>query len=409
MIWIILFPFLVFLSIIWFYAGFGFFSVLISKLLGRSSVITSLPTQVDIACVITAYKNLDTALPLVDSLLLQKYERYQVYLVADRCDQKEGLIQDERLTVLFPPSPLDSKIKSIHLAKKSWVRNHEAVLILDADNLLQERALEKFSEHLNAGFKAVQGMRTAKNLDTPLACLDALGELYYNYIQRFVPFSLGSSATIAGSGMVIRTDLFESYLGSFDFESSEVILAEDKLLQMQLVKAGVQISYQPGALIFDEKTSTGQQLQNQRTRWLKSYFDHLKDVYGLLWDRLKVLDWNGVYFSLMISTPPLVIMGMAILGGLFLGLLFSFELLSLAFSSLCFLAGGWLLSLVFSDAPQRIWKAIPWIPVFVFRQVFSLLGFKQVKNDFLATQHTKRWTIEEVWRERKNDFKNLNL
>lgn len=405
--WIILLPFFIVLSIILFYAGLGFFSVLISKLIPTLSKNIRTKKEVDIACIITAYKDLDTALPLVDSLIKQRYQQYHIYLVADRCFSNPDLPKHERLTILFPEKPFDSKIKSIYLAKRSWIRSHEAVLILDADNLLQQLALEKFSDHFSRGYRAIQGMRTAKNLDTKLACLDALGEMYYNHIQRAVPFSLGSSATIAGSGMLIATDLFDSYLGSFDFQSDTVILAEDKLLQMQLIEAGVQISFQPDALVFDEKTSTGQQLQNQRTRWLKSYFDHLKDVYGLLWSRLKAWDWNGIYFALMISTPPLIILGMGILGGGFIGLLFSPSLFLLALTSLFLLIGGWFLSLWFSNAPSQVWKSIPWIPVFAFRQIFSLLGFKQVKNDFLATEHSQRLTIDQVWQERKKDFVNF--
>ncbi|MGY6522943.1 MAG: glycosyltransferase [Mongoliitalea sp.] len=366
-----------------------------------------LSNEVDIACIITAYKNIQTSLPLVDSLLKQSYSNYHIYLVADRCEELENLPEDARLTILFPLKPLDSKIKSINLAKSSWVRPHEAVLILDADNLLQGLALRKFSDHFNAGYKAIQGMRTAKNLDTPLACLDALGEIYYNYIQRQVPFQLGSSATIAGSGMLVETSLFETYLKSFDFNSSEVVLAEDKLLQMQLIQSGTKISFQPQALIFDEKTSSGVQLQNQRTRWLKSYFDHLNDVGTLFWNRLKARDWNGIYFACMISTPPLVIMSMLIFIGLFLGFLMSPTLFLLASGSLFLLIGGWILSLAFSKAPVQIWKAIPWIPVFAFRQILSLLGFRQVKNDFLATQHSQTVGIDEVWNERKKDFVDL--
>jgi hypothetical protein len=78
--------------------------------------------------------------------------------------------------------------------------------------------------------------------------------------------------------------------------------------------------------------------------------------------------------------------------------------------SLLCLAGLGIFSLQFfaallkSPAPAPIWKAIPKIPVFVWRQVLAVMKIQASKNDFMATDHTENTEIEDVWARRKNDF-----
>ncbi|EIM75815.1 cell wall biosynthesis glycosyltransferase [Nitritalea halalkaliphila LW7] len=387
----------------------------------RRSNFTSLQFQADtavaaaatppsIACVITAYKEGHVALPLIESLRRQRYgeQNFHIYLVADRCVSADLPASDARLTVIEPEEPLDSKLKSLHAASQAFRSEHHAVLVLDPDNLAHPQALEALAEAFSAGFEAVQGNRVAKNMDTKIAALDALGELYYTYHQRFLPYKLGSSATIAGSGMLIERHFFQNYLDRL-LSTEGVVLAEDKLLQMQLVESGRRIAFQERALIFDEKSTSGAQVQRQRTRWLKSYFDHVGDVIRLGCACWRKGDRGGAFFALMIATPPFVFL----VGGLALWTLVSLlgvptllPLFGLAW--LAFL-GGWVIALRGLHAPPILWEALPWIPIFAGRQVLSLLGFKQAKTDFMATSHDRVWSIAEVWKKRKADFNHLNL
>ena len=95
--------------------------------------------------------------------------------------------------------------------------------------------LENIKVGINAGYDCVQGERTAKNLDSVYACLDAAGEYYKNFTDRLAPFSIGSSAVIAGSGMSIAYDLYLGYLDSPGIreghQRGKKMLQEDKILQ----------------------------------------------------------------------------------------------------------------------------------------------------------------------------------
>ena len=140
----------------------------------------------DFANIITAYRNADIAKPLVESLLMQGHENHHIYLVADNADVSKWQIQHEKLTVLTPTAALNLKVKSIIYARENYGRKHDYAIIWDADNLAHPQFLETINTYANAGHKAIQGQRTAKNLNTLMAAADSLGEFYKNYIERLV-------------------------------------------------------------------------------------------------------------------------------------------------------------------------------------------------------------------------------
>jgi cellulose synthase/poly-beta-1,6-N-acetylglucosamine synthase-like glycosyltransferase len=362
--------------------------------------------EADIACIITAYKHADISIPLVESLLRQQYQHYHIYLVADQCEVAHLGLTHERLHILKPGQALNSKVRSIKHAISHFARQHSHILIFDPDNLAPANFLSEMNRWLQAGYPAVQGERVAKNLDSLYACLDATGEMYYNYAVRYVPWRLGASSTISGSGMAVRTDLFEAYLGieEMDTEKHEVILAEDKILQIDLIRRDTRIAYAKEAILYDEKVTEGQQVERQRTRWIKSYFEHLSKAWGLVGRGLRRPNRNQLIFGLFISLLPMFMMvgGVVVLLGLdllawavtgsqgYLGLM-----LSLIIGGGIFVA-NFLLVLKLAQAPAEIWRSLWGVPAFIFRQVKALLKLKKSRNDFLVTSHKKAVKIEEL-------------
>ena len=71
---------------------------------------------------------------------------------------------------------------------------------------------------MNAGFEVIQGKRVAKNLNTYVACLDALGEFYYNINTRFIPFKIEVLPIFACKFFISKTvDLLFIYLSNAPF------------------------------------------------------------------------------------------------------------------------------------------------------------------------------------------------
>ena len=361
----------------------------------------------DFACVITAYRNAAIARPLVESLLRQTWPSHIVYLVADECPEVDFGLSDERFVLLKPAVPLRLKAKSIIHALENFRRPHDYVVILDADNLAHPQFLEEINRYVQAGHLCIQGQRTAKNLDTTYAALDSMGEHYKNYLERYVPYLLGGSAVISGSGMATRTDLYRAYLQSPEIQRGQhewkKMLQEDKILQNFILHQGKKIAYARQAVVYDEKVDTGAAVETQRSRWLFSYFQNLPNSAGLLLRGLLRLNWNQFYFGFVTLALPMFIQaglaGLLAFAGLFVAPGWSVALLAaLLLFKLTIL---WVLKL--DEAPQPVWDAVWQVPRFVWRQFTGLFKMRDPNKNFKHTEHRKYVSVDELVTPAAND------
>jgi cellulose synthase/poly-beta-1,6-N-acetylglucosamine synthase-like glycosyltransferase len=348
------------------------------------------------ASIITAYKQVEIAEPLIESLVRQSYGNQTIYLVADRCDpyKVEQLASRYPIKVIQPASPFDSKVKSIKAVVELLDKSFNAVVIFDPDNLAHPDFLYRINESMSMGFEAVQGQRTAKNLETQIACLDALGEFYYNVNTRLIPFQIGSSATIAGSGMAIDLNLYKEYLQLEDVTErpGKVVIAEDKILQTFIVKQNKTIAYAPQAVVYDEKIGTAMQLQRQRTRWINTWFKHAGEGTQLLTQ----FSFNRIWFALLTFYPPMFLQWLTAFAIIVVDLVF-FPLLSLGIiAGLTLFAAHFIHSLSIGNAPKKVIHSIVGLPLFVTKQIASLLQMKRSNKDFMVTEHTQNIRIQDL-------------
>lgn len=380
-----------------------FLTVAAARLFGRDTgkTATTDTGKRNYACIITAYKNAAIAIPLVHSLLRQRYPHFHIYLVADECpaDFDPGT-QDAKLTVFQPDPPLRLKVKSIIYAMERLVRTHDYMAIFDADNLAHPDFLTVIDQYAAAGHHSIQGQRTAKNTDNAFAAADSVGELYKNYIERYAPWLLGSSAVISGSGMAVETGLYRAYLQSPAIQEGQHLgkrmLQEDKILQNFLLLRGERIAFAQKAVCYDEKIQNADAVQTQRSRWLFSYFQNLPNTLRILISGILHLDWNRFFFGLVtLSLPMFIQVGLAFLLfvlGWFVAPVWSVALAAavvvFAFTVL------WTLSL--SGAPGLVRRAFIAIPAFIWRQMRALLGMRNPDKNFKHTEHTKVVTVDEV-------------
>lgn len=398
--------------IVWlccFYLLFPLLSSLLAALFRREN-LREKPFSADFACIITVYKEKDIAWPLVRALLKQDYPHYQVYLVADGIGEPlEKQVQDEKLT-LFQPTPfLNSKVASIALVLEKMKKKHTHVVIFDPDNLVPSHFLGVVNRYHAAGFQAVQGKRIAKNTSGTYAALDALGEYYYDFAVRNAPYLLGSSSTIAGSGMSLEKEIYQHNI-SHEMEvlkDKGLVVAEDKSLQVQLVGNGLRIGYAAAAIVFDEKITAAPQIGRQRSRWLNSYFGQIPTSFRLLLKGLVSGDWNSIFFAVMVSMPPMVILVAISILLAFTALWINVSYFFLIGGSLILFGLGFLTILLLNHTPSEVIKAIPKIPLFVWGQLSGMLNIRKANKDFMATSHEEITEIEPLWEKRKHEFSHL--
>lgn len=381
---------------------YPFVTVLLAQLFGKERLNDNSSTEktFDYACIITAYRNAAIAKPLVESLLRQTHDRHLIYLVADECPEFDFDISDERFVLLRPEPPLRLKAKSIRYAIEHFRRNPDYIVVFDADNLAHPQFLEYINPYAASGYKCIQGQRCAKNLDTTYAALDSMGEHYKNYVERYVPWLLGGSSVISGSGMATETNLYKAYLASPEIEQGQhqwkKMLQEDKILQNFILRQGDTIAYARKALVYDEKVDTGAAVETQRSRWLFSYFQNLPNSSGLLWRGLTRLNFNQLYFGwVTIALPMFIQVGLA--GLLALAGLFISPYLSVALAlALVIFVLNILCVLLLDEAPQPVWDAVWQAPKFVWRQFAGLFKMRDPNKNFQHTEHKKYVSVDEV-------------
>jgi cellulose synthase/poly-beta-1,6-N-acetylglucosamine synthase-like glycosyltransferase len=361
--------------------------------------------EYDYGCIITAYKNAEIAKPLIASLLKQPFPKFHIYLVADDCDISDFKLTDKKLMVLNPQPSLKLKAKSIIHAMDNYVRKHDYTVVFDADNLAHPDFLLEINKYANNGYQAIQGQRTAKNLDTIYACADATGEFYKNYIERYVPYMLGSSTVISGSGMAVETELYSAYLASPEIEIGKTqwkkMLQEDKILQNNLLYQDEKIVYAKNAIVFDEKVVSGAQVETQRSRWLFSYFQNLPNSSGLILKGLTRLSWNQFFFGLITIAPPLFILLFISIVWAVVGLFIAPKIGLGLIASLVIFSCTILWTLYLSKAPKEVWSAIWGLPFFVLKQVTALFKMGNPDKNFKHSEHTRNIPIDDVLKKDK--------
>jgi cellulose synthase/poly-beta-1,6-N-acetylglucosamine synthase-like glycosyltransferase len=259
--------------------------------------------EYDYAIIVTAYEQTTLLPAVVDSILRLNYKKYLVYIVADNCDISQLNFNTPSVIVLRPEEVLASNTKSHFYAINKFQRSHQYLTIIDSDNLVEPGYLNELNKFFKEGYIAVQGVRAAKNLNTSYACLDEAGDMYYRYIDRKLLFEVGSSASLAGSGMAFSTAYYKECLEFLDIEGAGF----DKALQMELLNRGKRIAFAEKAVVYDEKTSKPTQLVNQRARWINTWFKYAGKGLALIVTGIKNLNWNQFLCGVVFSRPPLFI------------------------------------------------------------------------------------------------------
>ena len=296
------------------------------------------------------------------------------------------------MVVLRPPQTLGSNTRSHFYAISHFRRPHEILTIIDSDNLVDPEYVNELNKYFDKGFSAVQGIRKAKNLDTMYACLDAARDMYYHFYDGEVLFRLGSSATLAGSGMAFKTSLYRECLEKLDITGAGF----DKVLQKEIVTRGYRIAFSKGAIVYDEKTSASDQLVKQRARWINTWFRYFKFGFAMVVKGIFKLDWNRFLFGIILLRPPLFIF-------LILSVMFTVANIWINTGAVviwlsgfvCFVL-GFAVALVHGKPEKVIYKSLSGIPKFIFYQVLSLLKIRNANKISVATRHTYSGTEKDT-------------
>ncbi|TCD23409.1 glycosyltransferase [Pedobacter psychrodurus] len=355
------------------------FSVFVRDRIGKT-LIKQMP---DYAIIVTAYEQTDYLQQVVKSLLDLNYHNYMIYIVADNCPLASLIFDADRVVVLRPPQTLASNIKSHDYAIKHFIRKHDIITIIDSDNLVHPEYINELNKYFDQGFEAVQGLRAAKNLNSTYACLDAARDLYYHFYDGELLFKLGSSATLAGSGMAFKAGLYQDAIAAMDFHGAGF----DKVVQAGILLSGKRIAFAKNAIVYDEKTVNPTQLVNQRARWINTWFRFCGYGLSIIGKGIKNRSLNQLLFGVILLRPPLFIFLILSL------LLLMISILTGSVASVYWILAifsfliSFLIALLRQPTDARIYRSLAGIPKFIYYQVVSLVYARGANKRSVATKH----------------------
>ena len=338
----------------------------------------------DYAIIVTAYEQTIMLESVVQSILRLNYKLYHIYVVADKCDPSELIFNHPNVSVLRPPKVLANNVKSHFYAIDNFLRPHDALTIVDSDNLVHKEYLNELNRFFDLGFEAIQGTREPKNLDTSLACLDAARDKYYDFYDGKLLFRLGSSATLSGSGMAFSTNVYKQTLQNVQIEGAGF----DKVLQARLLKKNVRIAHAPNAIVYDQKSSQTSQLVSQRSRWINSWFKYVKYGADLSAKGIYKCSWNQFLFGIVLMRPPLF---MFLILGLVCGVINLFIVPAVSFLWVILFVlfiTTFLVALRAQNTEIEIYRALISTPKFIALQLLSLLHVRSANRRSIATKHS---------------------
>jgi len=345
-----------------------------------------------IAVLIPGYKEDNVIMEVASDALQQDYpkEYFDVIVIADSF-QLDTLSLLKTLPIKLIEVKFDSstKSKALNQAMSQLYDKYDIAVILDADNLMAQDFLSKINASFETGFIAIQGHRTAKNMDTALAVLDAVSEEINNHIFRKGHRALGLSSAIIGSGMAFKYDFFKDLMLTVT-----AIGGFDKEIELKLLKEGYTIQYLDDAYVFDEKVQKEEVFSNQRRRWLSVqliYFrkDFIASVKAL------ITRGNIDYFDKavqFIQPPRILLLGIVLIFGI------SFFLLNYILDNPLIYIYLWIgiilicvLTFLFS-VPVKMYnkktlKAMIALPKGMLLMLGSLFRIKGANKQFIHTKH----------------------
>lgn len=336
------------------------------------------------AILFPAYKEDKIICSVVESFLKQNYpkELYKVVVISDHMQEETDLrLSKFPITLLKASYDNSSKAKALNFAVDNLEESaYDIVVILDADNIVEPDFLQKINNAFEAGVRAVQAHRTAKNRNTEIAILDGISEEINNSIFRRGHVRLGISSALIGSGMAFDYTWFRQNVKHLK------TAGEDKELEALLLKQRIFVEFLDDVPVYDEKTQGEKAFSKQRRRWLATQYSQWGRVFRELPGAILSgnLDYSDKLFQWLLP-PRLILFGGIIIMGSIMQIID--WPLALKWWGL-FIIIGITLCLAIPDrmVDDRFKKSIHKLPILFFMMAINLFRMKGASKKFIHTQ-----------------------
>ena len=357
-------------------------------------------------CFVIPCHNEDSVLGyLLDNLAQLRYPKalYSIRVIIDNCTDTTIEVAATRGVPFLVREDVTRIGKGYALRwalenDESILKNHDAVIILDADNLVALDFGRWLDDEFQRGAQAVQGYVGTKNpYDSWLTQMNALSFMAFNYLEQAGRQCWGLSCKLAGTGMAFSTGLL------WRVRMDATSLAEDKEFEIKLVLRGVRIRFEPQARVYDEKPLGFVQNSDQRRRWVQGKLVLLsRYLFPLLWQGIRAKNLNAIDEAIFISAPPRVLLSTCAVAFLLISIWFDGNLILPWFVWSAILAAQllyYLAALIYEKPRGRMYATLAFVPFFALmwlRSVIQSFLPKKRWQNWSHTPHTRPMTVEEI-------------
>jgi cellulose synthase/poly-beta-1,6-N-acetylglucosamine synthase-like glycosyltransferase len=211
----------------------------------------------------------------VASALAVDYPRelFEIFVVADNCaDATAANARAAGATVLERENAdLRGKNEAVRFGMDHVLadpRGFDAVVVIDADNVVSQNILTEFNSRLVKGEKVIQAYLDTKNPDdTWITWMYAISYWITARFMQLAPAQAGLPCQLGGTGYCIEAGTLRRY--GWDVTA----LTDDLEYTMKLVLNGINPTWAHDAVIYDEKPLTMKSSMRQRLRWMQGHWD----------------------------------------------------------------------------------------------------------------------------------------
>lgn len=276
-----------------------------------------------------------------------------------------------------------TKVKSLQSAIEVNIKDYNAVIILDADNIADFNFLNKANCYLNRGHQIIQGNRVAANKNSAFALLDGLSEAANTKMLCEGANRLGLSSKLSGSGMVFTYDLFAEAIMKM-----EAIGGFDKELELYFTQKGDFVHYTGDLIIKDEKIDNSEAFARQRGRWLQAQYNFFKKS---IIPSLKYLAKGNIdYFhkTIQLALPPRALSPFVLVMFTLISVILGLKVAAIIGAiGLVLTMGSYMLVLDSKELFNNGIDLLKAMPVLFISVIKSLIIMKKAKKEFIHTKH----------------------
>jgi cellulose synthase/poly-beta-1,6-N-acetylglucosamine synthase-like glycosyltransferase len=367
------------------------------------------PPQKTFAVLVAAHNESAVIAPLIENLKKLDYpkEMYDIFVICDNCtdntaeiSRAHGAIACER----FDSTKRGKGFGIEWMLEKLWEmpRQYDAVVMFDADNLVEKNFLRVMNDRLCKGARVIQAYLDSKNpFDSWITLSYAVTYWFTNRMWQLARHNLGLPNTLGGTGLCIETDLLK------EMGWGATSLTEDLEFATRCIEKGIYPTWAHDTRVYDEKPIDLKSSMRQRLRWMQGHYDVAGRYIGsVLFNGLKSRKL-GMLDAAFYLFQPMYVLIVSLMSFLFIGRFFEID----GFMPTEPILPNWfvyattvlfyllpVLALYLDKVPLKGYLGLFLLPIFflTWLPIFFYAFFTKNNQVWSHTVHTRAIRIEEM-------------